>query len=460
MKQKLKMPNTFVILFGLLFIVWILSFIIPSGEFARKGSNDEVVANSFKYIDHVYLNILDFFMAIPKGMIETADLIFLVLIMGGAVAVIEKQGTFNATVSKLIYKSGGNKYILIVVIGIVFGLIHAFGVSANAVIAFIPLGIILAKKLKLDAIAGIAIVYLGYYVGAVAPIFDPIALGVAQTIAKLPIFSGTMMRIYMFIAFMIVTLIYTCMYIRKISKDPSKSIMGEKKFSDEIIQDNPDRDVPFTWRQQLIILCFFLTIGIFVYGSLQREWGVEELAALFIIDGIVTAIIAKVKPNDFVATFMDGARNILFGALVIGVARGVTVLMEDGKFIDTIVNGVFVPLSHLSPMTGAVAMFIFNLLFNLLIPSGSGQAAVVMPLMTPLADILHVTRQTAVIAFKMGDGITNMITPVSGTLMAVLAIGGVPFGKWFKFAFPLVIYWSIVAIIFVIIAVLTNYGPT
>ncbi|CAD7358523.1 YfcC family protein [Staphylococcus schleiferi] len=453
------MPNTFVILFGLLLIVWLLSFLIPSGEFARKGAKKEVVANSFEYINQVRLNILDLFMAIPKGMVVTADLIFLVLIMGGAVAVIEKQGTFNAAVSKLVDKTGGNKYVLIITISILFGIIHGFGVSANAVIAFIPLGIILAQKLKLDAIAGVAIVYLGYYVGAVAPIFDPIALGVAQTIAKLPIFSGVMMRVYIFITIMIVTLIYLCRYVNKISKNPDDSFMGEEKFSSEIMANDAEKEIPFNLKHQLIVLCFFLTIGLFVYGSLQRGWGIQQLSALFLIDGILTAIIGRIKPNEFVSTFMEGAKNILFGALVIGFARGVTVIMEDGKFIDTIVHAVFVPLSHLSPILGAVAMFLFNLIFNLILPSGSGQAAVVMPLMTPLSDVIDVTRQTAVIAFKMGDGITNMITPVSGTLMAVLAVGGVPFGKWFKFAFPLVIYWSIIAIIFVVIAVMTNYGP-
>ncbi|UXR55060.1 YfcC family protein [Staphylococcus schleiferi] len=453
------MPNTFVILFGLLLIVWLLSFLIPSGEFARKGAKKEVVANSFEYINQVRLNILDLFMTIPKGMVVTADLIFLVLIMGGAVAVIEKQGTFNAAVSKLVDKTGGNKYVLIITISILFGIIHGFGVSANAVIAFIPLGIILAQKLKLDAIAGVAIVYLGYYVGAVAPIFDPIALGVAQTIAKLPIFSGVMMRVYIFITIMIVTLIYLCRYVNKISKNPDDSFMGEEKFSSEIMANDAEKEIPFNLKHQLIVLCFFLTIGLFVYGSLQRGWGIQQLSALFLIDGILTAIIGRIKPNEFVSTFMEGAKNILFGALVIGFARGVTVIMEDGKFIDTIVHAVFVPLSHLSPILGAVAMFLFNLIFNLILPSGSGQAAVVMPLMTPLSDVIDVTRQTAVIAFKMGDGITNMITPVSGTLMAVLAVGGVPFGKWFKFAFPLVIYWSIIAIIFVVIAVMTNYGP-
>lgn len=457
-KSRFAVPNTFVILFVLLFIVWLLTFVIPSGAFKTSGANDAVIPGSFKYIDSGFLNILDFFKAIPKGLISTADLIFLVLIMGGSVAVIEKQGTFNAAVQKLVDKTGGNIYTLIIVIGITFGLIHAFGVSANAVIAFIPLGVILAQKLKLDAIAGVAIVYLSYFVGAVAPLFDPIALGIAQSVAKLPIFSGVGLRIIMFIVFMIITLAYIIWYIKRISKDPSKSLMGKEKFT-KSMTDNPEERPPLTTRHKIIIFLFFATILVFVYGSLRLEWGVNELSALFIIDGILTAVVAKQKPNEFIDTFMSGAKNILFGALIIGVARSITILMEDGQILDTVVHALFVPLSQLSPMLGAIAMFLFNVIFNLLIPSGSGQAAVVMPLMTPLSDVLGVTRQTAVIAFKMGDGITNMVTPVSGTLMAILAVGGVPFTKWFKFALPLVFIWSFLAIIFVIVAVLINYGP-
>lgn len=457
-KIRFAVPNTFVILFVLLFIVWLLTFVIPSGAFKTSGANDAVIPGSFKYIDSGFLNILDFFKAIPKGLISTADLIFLVLIMGGSVAVIEKQGTFNAAVQKLVDKTGGNIYTLIIVIGITFGLIHAFGVSANAVIAFIPLGVILAQKLKLDAIAGVAIVYLSYFVGAVAPLFDPIALGIAQSVAKLPIFSGVGLRIIMFIVFMIITLAYIIWYIKRISKDPSKSLMGKEKFT-KSMTDNPEERPPLTTRHKIIIFLFFATILVFVYGSLRLEWGVNELSALFIIDGILTAVVAKQKPNEFIDTFMSGAKNILFGALIIGVARSITILMEDGQILDTVVHALFVPLSQLSPMLGAIAMFLFNVIFNLLIPSGSGQAAVVMPLMTPLSDVLGVTRQTAVIAFKMGDGITNMVTPVSGTLMAILAVGGVPFTKWFKFALPLVFIWSFLAIIFVIVAVLINYGP-
>ncbi|ATH63922.1 hypothetical protein BJG89_00330 [Staphylococcus nepalensis] len=457
-KSRFAVPNTFVILFVLLFIVWLLTFVIPSGAFKTSGANDAVIPGSFKYIDSGFLNILDFFKAIPKGLISTADLIFLVLIMGGSVAVIEKQGTFNAAVQKLVDKTGGNIYTLIIVIGITFGLIHAFGVSANAVIAFIPLGVILAQKLKLDAIAGVAIVYLSYFVGAVAPLFDPIALGIAQSVAKLPIFSGVGLRIIMFIVFMIITLAYIIWYIKRISKDPSKSLMGKEKFT-KSMTDNPEERPPLTTRHKIIIFLFFATILVFVYGSLRLEWGVNELSALFIIDGILTAVVAKQKPNEFIDTFMSGAKNILFGALIIGVARSITILMEDGQILDTVVHALFVPLSQLSPMLGAIAMFLFNVIFNLLIPSGSGQAAVVMPLMTPLSDVLGVTRQTAVIAFKMGDGITNMVTPVSETLMAILAVGGVPFTKWFKFALPLVFIWSFLAIIFVIVAVLINYGP-
>lgn len=150
---------------------------------------------------------------------------------------------------------------------------------------------------------------------------------------------------------------------------------------------------------------------------------------------------------------------MLYGAFIIGIAKGITVLMEYGLMLDTVVNSIFIPLSQLPTMLGAVAVFVFNLFFNFLVPSGSGQAAVVMPILTPLADMLNMTRQTAVIAFKLGDGITNIITPTSGVLMSVLAIGGVPWATWVRFAFPLVCLWILVAVIFIMFAVSINYGP-
>lgn len=457
-KKKIAMPDAFVILFGLLLLAWLASYLIPSGEFSTDADGT-VIPGSFTEVGGQFLGIMDVFLAIQEGLIQSANLIFLVLIMGGAIAVIEQPGTINSGIRVLVDKTKNNKYMLIAVVSLIFGIISAVGVSANAVIAFIPLGIILAKALKLDAIAGVAIVYLGYFAGGTAAVFDPIILGVAQDIAGLPLFSGAMFRVYIFIVLITVTILYVARYVKKISNDPTKSIMGEEKFGEGVLHDETDKEPPFSTAHKLIILIFFLTIGLFVYGSLSWEWGVNELAAVFIINSIVSAAIAKITPNMFVKTFMKGAKNILYGAFIIGLARAIIVLMENGLVLDTIVNMIFIPLSQLTPMFGAIAMFLFNVLFNILVPSGSGQASVVMPLMTPLADMLNLTRQTAVVAFKLGDGITNMITPISGVLMAVLAIGGIPYTKWFRFILPLVVIWSIIGIVFVMIAVGIGYGP-
>jgi uncharacterized ion transporter superfamily protein YfcC len=457
-KKRIGMPDAIVILFCILILAWLASFIIPSGEFERTTDGLEtVIPNSFSTVDASNLGLMDVFLSIQEGLIESANLIFLVLIMGGAIAVIEQPGTINAGVQVMVDKTRGRKYLLIAAVSILFGIISAVGVGSNAVIAFIPLGIILAKALDLDAIAGVSIIYLGYFSGSTAAVFDPITLGVAQEIAGLPLFSGAIFRVAIFVALITVTILFVTRYVKRISDDPSKSLMGDQKFADKDMDET--RAEQFSTAHKIIIIFFFVCIGIFVYGSLFWDWGINELAAIFLINAVGSAIISRQNPNQFVKSFMSGARNILYGALIIGIARGIVVLMENGLILDTIVNAIFIPLSEMGTIFGALAMFFFNLIFNLLVPSGSGQAAVVMPIMTPLADMLDITRQTAVISFKLGDGVTNMITPLSGVLMAVLAIGGIPYTKWIRFIMPLVLYWTAVSVVFVIIATLTGYGP-
>lgn len=458
--KKHAIPDAFVILFVLLVLAWLFSYVIPSGSFSVNEDTGIVEPGSYSHVASPSLGIMDIFLAVQEGLIKSANLIFLVLIMGGAIAVMEKPGTINAGIRVLIDKTQNSKFKLIGAMTLIFGIIAAFGVNANViVIPFIPMGIMLAKELKLDALTGVGIVYLGSFAGAAAAVFDPIILGVAQEIAGLPLFSGALFRLAIFVVLITATMIYIVRYVKKISSNPDKSLMGDERFSDQPVSDDSEEVLSFTKTHKILILFFFLCIGLFIYGSLSWEWGVNELAAVFIINAIGSAFIARINPNLMVKTFMSGAKNILYAALIIGLARAIIVLMENGLILDTLVHMIFVPLSHLTPALGAVAMFLFNLVFNIIVPSGSGQAAVVMPVMTPLADMLDLTRQTAVVAFKLGDGITNMITPISGVLMAVLAIGGVPYTKWVRFTLPLVGIWTIIGIFFVILAVGIGYGP-
>lgn len=462
-KRRWAIPDAFIIIFGIAFLAAISTYIIPAGEYEREEVNGvtQAVANSFGFVDSNPTNLLDLFVAIQEGMIESGNIIFLIFMIGGTVAILDHTGAINSGINALIRKTKGNTTALIASVSVIFGVICTVGVASNAVIAFIPIGIGMAKALKLDAIAGVAIIYLGYYVGNTAGVLDPTILGLAQTIAELPLFSGLFMRLAIFIVLMAVTIIYVTRYVNKISKDPSKSLMANAPFADGDNEESPDEDnhLAFTKKHVAVIVIFFIFIGIFLYGALNLDWAINELSAIFIMMGITVAIVDKLTPNEFMRKFMNGAKSITYGALVVGIARAVIVVLENGKVMDTIVHGALIPLEYMHVALGAEALYIFNLLFNLLVTSGTGQASIVMPLMVPLVDMLDITRQTGVLTMKLGDGITNIITPTSGVLMAVLAVGGVPWTKWARFIFPLVLMWSAVGVVFIGIAVLINYGP-
>ena len=458
-KKKFNFPDAYVIIFAISFIAAIATYIIPAGNYETEEIDGltTVVPDSYSTVASTPTTLMDFFTAIPNGLIETADIVFLVLVIGGVIAVFDATGATFSGINALVDKTKNKKYLLIISILTLFGIIHQVGVAGNTVIAFIPIGIMLARALKLDAIAGIAMIYLGNYAGGAVGTLDPAIMGVAQKVAGLPLFSGAWYRFIIFLALLIVTVIYVSLYIRKISRDPSKSIISDNPFPAEV-ETGADSG-SFTARHKIIVSVFFVFIGIFLFGVFKFDWGINELAGIFLMMGIVVALIQQMSPNIFVAEFMKGVKKLAYGALIIGIARSIIVILENGNILDTIVHGVIAPLQSMSGMAGAQAMFVFNLLFNLIISSGSGQAAIVMPLMTPMSDILDITRQTTVLAFKLGDGITNIITPASGVLMAVLAVGGVPWSKWIRFVYPLVLLWTAVGAIFLAIAVWMDYGP-
>ncbi|WP_373893662.1 YfcC family protein [Virgibacillus sp. CBA3643] len=461
-EKRFVMPDAFIIIFSIVFLAAVATYFIPAGSYERETVDDvtQVVPDSYSTVEANPTNLMDLFRSVQLGLVESANIIFLIFIIGGVVAIINSTGSINTGINALIVKTKGRYMILIMSVAAIFGILATMGVAANAVIAFIPIGIALARSLNLDAIVGVATVYLGYYAGMVAGVFDPTILGLAQSIGELPLFSGITLRIVIFIALIIITITYINFYAKKVKNDPSKSLMGSKLFMDNNDESAGQvKDANFTGRQKLIVLMFFAFIIFFVYGAFNYGWSINELAAIFLIMGVVVALIAKITPNQFISTFMDGARSLVYGALVVGIARAVIVVLEQGNILDTIVHGALVPLESTSLFVGGQLLFGFNLLFNLLVTSGTGQAAIIMPLMVPIVDLLGLTRQTGVLILKLGDGFTNIITPTSGVLMAVLAVGGVQWTKWARFVFPLLLMWFVVGAIAVGFATLTGYGP-
>ncbi|HZH58962.1 MAG TPA: YfcC family protein [Metabacillus sp.] len=462
-KKKLAMPDVFIILFSFLILAFILSYIVPSGTYERVDMDGKTVVDpeSFQYIDKEPMSIMDLFTSIVQGLIDSSNMVFLILFVGGALAIIDSSGALKAGISSLIRLTKGNYILLIVSFSSIFAVLSTFGVGANIVIAFVPIGILIARSLKLDPVVGVSVVFLGSYAGWAGGVFDPIVTVFAQTIAELPIFSGMLFRIVIFFLFVLVTILYVCLYARKIKRNPAKSLMGAKFLSQmEGYDDKEDlTKLPFTTKQKIVIMLFLAFLGIYLYGAFTLNWSLNELSAIFIMMSIAVAIVLKISPNQYVAEFMKGVKQIVYGALVVGVARSVIIILENGQIIDTIVNSTTSTLESFPPYVSLQLLYFFNLLFNTIITSGTGQAAIVMPIMVPIIDMLDFTRQVGFLTFKLGDAITNIITPLSGTLMACLAIAKVSYGKWLKFVTPLVIIWTIMGAILLFIAAAIQYGP-
>lgn len=244
---------------------------------------------------------------------------------------------------------------------------------------------------------------------------------------------------------------------KKVLKNPNNSILSNLQF--DANGNENDLQSKFTNKHKAILIFIGLAFAFMVYATLQFKWTLDHMSAYFFGIAIVVGLIGKIHYNQFVTHFIKGAEKLLYGALIVGAARAILVILEQGKILDTIVYSLSNLFTDLSPITATLAMFISNTVISVVVPSGSGQAVIIMPIITPLADMLGITRQVAVQTYLFGDGFTNSIMPTSGPLMASLAIAGVPYIKWFKWMLPLFLIWVGIAIITLVIGVLINWGP-
>jgi uncharacterized ion transporter superfamily protein YfcC len=459
-KRKInwEMPDTYVILVIVLLFAFIATYFIPSGTFDRENVNgmEAVIPNTFHTIEPTFLGLMDFFKSIQIGLIESADIIFLILITGGMFEIIERSGALQGAILQAVHMTKGNEFWLIAIISVIFGITGAVGAVGNAIIAFVVVGVIIARTLKLDPIVAVAITFGANFAGFSVAFIHPFTIGIAQSIAELPIFSGMLFRVILFVIFLSITIWYIWRYTRMILSHPEKSLVGVYT---EGPQDDNELKASFTTRHKILLIVAILGIASFVFGSIKFQWAINEMAAIFLLISFITGLIAGMHYNTIAKTFLEGAQKLVYGALIVGLARAIIVVLEDAQIIDTIVYALSIPLDNLSPTFAAVGMFIANSILNFFVNSGSGQAMIVMPMMTPLADMLNVTRQVAVQAFQFGDGLTNLIFPTSGILMASLAVANLSWAKWLKWIMPLFTIWFILAIIALMIGVAINWGP-
>lgn len=462
-KRQFKVPHTYVILFTVILIMAILTYIIPAGEFDRV--KDEATGRtlvdptSFHQVDQNPIKFFDLFQSIPKGMKDAQSIIFFIFIVGGAFQMITATGAIEAGIGKIATGlKGKEKFMIPIFLGI-FSLGGAtFGMAEEAIV-FVPIGIALARALGYDAITGTAMITLGAACGFTSGFMNPFTVGVAQGIAELPLFSGLQVRIGFLVIFLIVTAWYLMRYAEKVKKDPSMSYVRALEIEEKDQHIDLSNIPALESKHHLVLATIVGGFGFIIWGVFKNGWYITEIGSAFLAMGIIGGFLGRLSPSRLAQEFVIGAKSIVFGALVVGVARGILVVMQDGAIMDSIINGLAMAIQSLPKGISVLGMYFTQVVINFFIPSGSGQAAATMPIMKPLADIIGITRQTAVVAYQFGDGFTNSIIPTSAALMGVLSIAKISYEDWFKFLWPLMSIWIGIGAVIMLVVNAMNFGP-
>ena len=458
-KKKWKTPHTFVILVAIIIIAAIATYLIPAGEFTRfkdaATGKTLVEAGSYHRIASNPLNPLLIPSAIYTGIVKSTSTITFMLIIGGAFEVITSTGALTALCKKLSKTFSKHKYAVIPVFLTLFSIFgFTMGMSSEVMI-FVPIGITLALFLGLDKVTGTAMIALGAAVGFTAGILNPFNVGVAQDIAELPLFSGMAYRIVILVILLVATSAYIIIYAKKVAANPEKSVIyGIQEDTEYTFEDVSDS---ISKSQIAVLVIMAAGFGILIYGLSKKGWYFEEMSGLFIFMGIACGLVSGYGPSRIAKEFGNGAKGIVVGCLIIGIARTVEVILSDAKILDTIVYGIVNIVNVMPGSIKAVGMFICQSLINCVIVSGTGQAAVTMPLMVPVSDLVGISRQTAVLAFQLGDGFSNSVLPMSSSLMGYLAVSKIPYSKWLKFMMPLFLIWTALGCLFMLGALIIGY---
>lgn len=445
--MKLRVPSTAALLMLIIVIATIMTYFVPAGVYDRivdsVTGRTVVVASSYHSVEQSPVGFWAFLASVFKGILKASDIIAFIFVVGGAFEVVSRSGAIHAALGHLIKKVSGKEEYFIPICMFAFALGGATFGMAEETLPFVAIMLIAARSLKYDAIVGVSLVTLGVYAGYAAGPLNPFSIGIAHSIAQLPIFSGIGLRTVLCAGSILIAVHHTMKYAKEIRLDPTKSLLWGTETSGSSITE-PELDLELTQTRKIILVLLLLTLGYLIYAVLHLGWYFEEISALFMLMGIVVGMITyKGNLDKYAEAFMDGAKSLTVAALLVGLSRAVLVVMEDGSIMDTIVYALALPLGHLHSVFAAWGMFLAQGVINFFIPSSSGQAVVVMPIFSPLSDVIGLSRQIACQAYQAGDGFWNMITPTHPVLMASLGIAGVSFGKWFRYAWPLVLKWSI-----------------
>ena len=426
-----RFPHPLTLLVACVLLAAALSWVLPAGEYQRREDPDTgrsvVVPGTYRPVEATPVGPFQAMVAIPRGMISAASVIFFVFLVGGAFAVVERTGALGRLVNSLAAALEGRGLLVIPVAGLAFATGGVLIQMQEELIAFVPVLLLLTSRLGFNPVVAVAMSLGASAVGASFSPINPFQVGIAQKVAKLDLLSGWQFRLAVLIPALAVWIAGTMLYARRTRVPVPAPIAAPAEVT----------GAGAGARHAAVLAAVVLAFVAFVVGVLRYHWDFDQLAAVFFVMGVAAGLLGGLRLSGTVDAFVDGLRSMTFAALLIGFARGIYVVLEEGRIVDTLVHGLFTPIAALPVTLSALAMLAAHAVVHVPVPSTSGQAVLTLPLLVPLSDLIGLSRQVTVLAYQYGAGLCELVTPTNGALMAMLAACGVPYDGWIRFAAPI-----------------------
>lgn len=438
-----RFPHVLTLLTGCILLAAALSYVLPAGRYDRQEDEatgrDVVVAGTFHEVEQNPVGPFQMFVAIPLGMADAASVIFLVFLIGGAFTVVDETGALRRSIGWLVRKLDGRELLVIPVIAVIFATGGVLENMQEEIIPLIPVLLILTRRVGFDALTAVSMSAGAAFVGSAFSPINPFQVGIAQKLAELPLLSGGAFRMVFLVIALGIWIWGTMRHAARTRTEPDTADF--------------DRAEPIGARNGVIMGLVLATFAVLTFGLLRLDWDFDQMSALFLIMGILAGLIGGLRVTGTAEAFVKGFKSMAFAALLIGFARAIYVVLDQGVIIDTIVHGLFTPIANLPVALSAIGMMVVHTAVHIPVPSVSGHAVLTMPVLVPLSDLLGMSRQVTVLAYQYGAGLCDLLTPTNGALMAILATGGVRYEQWVKFAVPLYLLVAVVGMVGIVVAV-------
>lgn len=451
-----RFPSAFTILFVLILIMGALTWILPAGEYNRAPNEalgkDAPVPGTYHAVEAAPQGLIDALMAPIAGFYDPVsyganaiDVSLFVLVIGGFLGVVNRTGAIDTGIAQAMGRMRGREHWMIPVLMTLFALGGTTYGMAEETLAFYALLIPVVIVAGYDAVTAVAIILVGAGVGVLGSTINPFATTIASNAAGVPFTAGIWLRLLLLLGGLAICVLYVMRYAARVKADPSRSVVADRRAENEayFLKNTPEGTPSLTGNQRVVLILFGLTFAVMIWGVSMQGWWMAEMSALFLGASIVIGTVGWLGEKPFVAAFVDGARDLLGVALIIGLARGIVVIMEAGKISDTILHASEQAIAGYSSIGFIFGMYWIEVLLSFLVPSTSGLAVLSMPILAPLADFAGVSRELTVTAYQSAAGMVNLVTPTSAVVVGALAIGRVPYDRWLRFIAPLLLILTI-----------------